>query len=377
MIRFLVLVFGVYFGMHLYFYWKVQGVLRPPWLRLTLVGVLLLMAAGPFLGRLLDRAGWLNLGAVVSVAAYLWMAMLFWFIVLNLLGDLWNLGVWAAGRYSPAVRRVQLRDAHRLIASGLLIAAGTGWGLWSMMQIRVRRLTIDVPALPAGRQSVTLAQVSDLHLGLHTGRYRLGRVVALLRQERPDIIVSTGDLVDSSFENINAFAPALAELQPPLGKYAVLGNHEYYAGLDDSLAFHRDAGFRLLRAEYAEPAPALRLAGVDDPAGLRSGQPCLLDEQAALGEPSDARATVLLKHRPSVLDESIGKFHLQLSGHTHGGQIFPFHVAVALNNQYFQGLYELGGGSRLYVSRGTGTWGPPLRVLAPPEITLITLRLRE
>jgi predicted MPP superfamily phosphohydrolase len=155
--------------------------------------------------------------------------------------------------------------------------------------------------------------------------------------------------------------------------YAVLGNHEYYAGLDTSLEFLRSAGFRVLRREGVEVFPSFALYGVDDPAGARWGDTSGSDEQGFLPKGVERPYTLLLKHRPAIHVESRGRFDLQLSGHVHKGQIFPFNFLTYLSFPVNSGMNLLGDGAFLYVSRGTGTWGPPVRFLAPPEVTVIDI----
>ncbi len=187
----------------------------------------------------------------------------------------------------------------------------------------------------------------------------------------------------------DGLAGMLADVQAPLGKFAVLGNHEFYAGLSQSLAFHAAAGFTMLRQEHVAVTPQLILAGVDDPAGTHLSGSQEPDESNALPALERRSATqaaaaadprpfvILLKHRPDVHPSSLGRFDLQLSGHTHGGQIFPFHIVHRLIYKYHPGLTDLGGGSKLYLSRGAGTWGPPMRLFAPPEVTIIKLLPQE
>jgi hypothetical protein len=239
--------------------------------------------------------------------------------------------------------------------------------------IRTRTITLSAERLPAASRPITLAVLSDLHLGTSTDGLRLNSALAIVRRVRPDAIICLGDLFDSAGGNIDGYADRLAALEAPLGKFAILGNHEFYAGLTDSLAFHRRAGFRVLRAEAVDLTEGLRLAGVDDPAGHPRGWSSRADEQALL--PSEKRAfTILLKHRPDVNDDLAGRFDLQLSGHTHGGQFFPFLLITAKQFRFYRGFHPLPDGASVYVSCGSGTWGPPVRLLAPPEVTIICIR---
>ena len=185
--------------------------------------------------------------------------------------------------------------------------------------------------------------------------------------------MSTGDLVDGQLDGVAELADILRGIPAPRGKFAVLGNHEYYAGIDRAIAFTRKAGFTLLRDESATIDDAVRIAGVDDPAGARFGRTGGAAEAAVLGDRPDGRFTVLLKHRPQLDPATGGKFDLQLSGHTHHGQIFPFRLLTRLAFPLLAGDHPVPGGGILHVSRGTGTWGPPMRFLAPPEITIVDI----
>jgi hypothetical protein len=185
--------------------------------------------------------------------------------------------------------------------------------------------------------------------------------------------VSTGDLVDGELDSVEGLAEILRGIPAPRGKIAVLGNHEYYAGIDRSIAFTRKSGFTLLRDESVTIDDAVRIAGVDDPAGARYGRAGGTSEAALLGNRPDGRFTLLLKHRPQLDPATGGKFDLQLSGHTHHGQLFPFRLLTRLAYPLLGGTHSVPGGGILHVSRGTGTWGPPMRFLAPPEITVVDI----
>ena len=252
-----------------------------------------------------------------------------------------------------------------------LIALATAWGAIEARRIRVERISFASPRLAAAGGPILVAQVSDLHLGMIERDGRLGQVLDILRRHEPDLLVVTGDLVDGSADHMEKLAAMWNAWRPPLGKYAVLGNHEWYVGLDNSVGFMERSGFTVLRQATAAPAPWLFLAGVDDPAG---GARARVDAAAILPPAGPARPfTLLLRHQPLVEKGTEGRFDLQLSGHTHNGQIYPFNWLVKRAYPMIRGLYRLDGGASLYVSRGTGTWGPPLRLGSPPELTLITL----
>jgi len=176
-------------------------------------------------------------------------------------------------------------------------------------------------------------------------------------------------LVDAQINHLDGLTQLLQEIQPRLGKLAITGNHEYYAGLGQALDFTGRAGFQLLRGKGITIGGVLNIAGVDDPTGLSYGEETISERDLLSGLPRDI-FTVLLKHRPVIDKESLGLFDLQISGHTHRGQIFPFVLLSQLFFPYNSGIFLLSNQAILYVSRGSGTWGPPIRFLAPPEVTI-------
>jgi predicted MPP superfamily phosphohydrolase len=182
--------------------------------------------------------------------------------------------------------------------------------------------------------------------------------------------VATGDIVDGQGDDFNELARHSLTYKPPKGAYAVIGNHEVYAGLDNSLRFLRNAGFTVLRGESVA-AGGITLMGIDDPAAGMRGSNARTDTNKALASVTNDDFIVLLKHQPVADKET--QFDLQLSGHIHGGQIFPFGILTRLVYGVSTGLTRLDDARKLYVSRGTGTWGPPIRIFSSPEITLIKI----
>jgi hypothetical protein len=240
-------------------------------------------------------------------------------------------------------------------------------------RIGVERTRYGTDRLPPSVPRVRIVQITDVHLGLVHRNPKARAIAERVRAERPDILVSTGDFVDGRIDHVEGLAEIFREIPAPRGKFAVLGNHEYYAGLPQSLSFTRRAGFTVLRGEAVTVDNAVRFAGVDDPASMGFGAPRGPGEAELLGDGPPGRFTVLLKHRPAADPASYGRFDLQLSGHTHHGQIFPFRLFTRLAYPLLAGDHPLPGGGTLHVSRGTGTWGPPMRFLTPPEITVIDI----
>jgi predicted MPP superfamily phosphohydrolase len=188
---------------------------------------------------------------------------------------------------------------------------------------------------------------------------------------KPDLLVSTGDLYDGGLRERSTIIDLFRDLEAPYGKYACTGNHEFIHGIEQTSEFTLEAGFKLLRNESIRQGDFLCVAAVDDPAGSSFGSASVVSEEDVFNSLSPDRLNIFLKHQPRIGAKSIGKFDLQLSGHTHKGQIFPFTLIVSLFYPYMDGLFDLGDSSYLYVSRGTGTWGPPIRFLTFPEITVI------
>jgi predicted MPP superfamily phosphohydrolase len=221
-----------------------------------------------------------------------------------------------------------------------------------------------------------LVQLTDLHIGPILGRDWLASIVASVNALDPDVVVITGDLVDGSVETLREQVAPLADLRAKRGVYFVTGNHEYYSGVDEWIAELTRLGVRVLRNErvaIGDGDEAFDLAGVDDWSAGRFGAGHGPSLERALAGRDSSRELVLLAHQPKQIIEAAARgVGLQISGHTHGGQIFPWNFLVRLDQPYVDGL-ALHNDTYIYVSRGTGYWGPPMRVGAPPEITLLEL----
>jgi predicted MPP superfamily phosphohydrolase len=324
-----------------------------------------LMTFFPFLLWRLERGGWHRLATAGAWLGYGWMGVVFLFFWIALALD--GAGLVAA---SAGVGAVSGAGSFALALGLTLVVAG--YGVFAATRPRIERVALASPKLPAGTR-LRIALLSDVHLGALVGRRALRRILRRLATLDADLVLSAGDLVDGQADRLGRLLPLLAELRPRLGKFAVIGNHECYVGLEHALDFHRRAGFTVLRGTAVDIAPGLSLAGVDDPAAGSFHHTARLDERAALAAIAPGRYTLLLKHQPVVAADGEARADLQLSGHVHQGQIFPFNLLVRLVYKARTGLTPLAGGGHLYVSRGTGTWGPPMRVLAPPEITLFEL----
>jgi len=370
---FLLTFLSVYGGMNAYLCWKVAvGFSALGNWRAALPALCVVMMLLPFASRRAESIGALGAARALYVVSWCWMVAIFWFCSLGVLVECWNLIGRAAGwMHRSALRLPLIRPRPQVIAAVVLVAVGFVWGTIEAAHVRLRTIRIRSSRIPAGSPPIRIVHISDLHLSLHQGERHLRKVIALVKAARPDVVLSTGDLADSPGAGLEGAAESLAKLRPPLGKFACTGNHEFYHGLEAAEIFHRMAGFELLRGRGVTPDGRMRVVGVDDPAGLRTGADCFPDERRALPDAGERPFTVLLKHRPVVSEEARGRIDLQLSGHTHGGQVFPFGLVVRIFFPNGYGWKPFAGGGGLYVTRGAGSWGPPVRVLAPPEVALI------
>jgi predicted MPP superfamily phosphohydrolase len=241
----------------------------------------------------------------------------------------------------------------------------------------VVKLEVPVDGLPAALHGFTIVQISDIHVGPTIGRRYVESIVEAVNRLKPDIVAITGDLVDGPVAELSSQVAPLAQLVSRHGTYFVTGNHEYYSGVDAWLAELRRLGITVLHNQHvviARHGAELVLAGVPDHSAGYFDRAHRSDPQAALaGAPAGAAVKILLAHQPrSAPAAALAGFDLQLSGHTHGGQFLPWTILVKLHQPFTAGLHRLGR-LRVYVSRGTGYWGPPKRLGAPSEITEVRL----
>ena len=372
---FLLFFFLVYGGTHVYFFLKARGAFGfGPSIGVPLVLFLALMTVAPVLVRLAERHGYELAARMIAWTGYLWMGLLFFFLTASLAIDLCHLLIKGGGALLH--RDTTLLLLGKGTAFGMAVAYGvlaTLAGYVEARDIRTRRIVIPTTKLPASAGKLTIVQISDVHLGLIIRQGRLARILEKVGESNPDVLISTGDLVDGQINKLEGLADMLGRMQPRFGKYAVTGNHEYHAGLEQALAFTEKAGFTILRGEGHSAGGVINIAGVDDPAGLGFGRVRGGHEKEILSILPQDKFTLFLKHRPLVDRDSLGFFDLQASGHTHHGQIFPFTLFIWMVYPEDSGLTRLGH-SFLYVSRGTGTWGPPIRFLVPPEVTIYEIQ---
>ncbi|MEU1588604.1 metallophosphoesterase [Micromonospora sp. NPDC005710] len=271
-----------------------------------------------------------------------------------------------------------------LLARGAAIFAGltatgiVGYGVRTALgPPQLDRVRIPLAKLPRSMDGLRIATVSDIHLGPLRGRAHTERIVAAINRLDADIVAVVGDLVDGSVAELGSAAEPLRDLRSRYGSFFVTGNHEYYSGVEEWVQEVDRLGLRVLqnrRQEIQARGGVLDLAGVNDLTAAGTGLAAPPDFAAALGDRDPSRPVVLLAHQPAAAKEAARYgVDLQLSGHTHGGQMVPFNLAVRLEQPVVSGLGEVDG-TKVYVTNGAGFWGPPVRVGAEPQISLVELR---
>ena len=359
--------------LHAYIGWRVVPDLGES-VRVAAAAVLL-ASYGLMLLALLARSLLPRTQAARLAGPGLFMAGLFSsLLVLTLLRDL----VLLAGILALSPPHVYTLRSVTAAAVGILAVFATAVGFASARR-RARIVNVDVPIqnLPQALHGFSIAQISDVHVGSAIRKEYVEAIVAAVNGLHPDLIAVTGDVVDGSVGELGSHTAPLAKLNARHGAFFVTGNHEYYSGAGPWIAEFRRLGLRVLLNEHAvlthDGAP-LVVAGVTDYSSHHFNPAERSDPAAALiGAPQEAGARILLAHQPrSAAAAATAGYDLQLSGHTHGGQFWPWNLFVRFQQPFTAGLHRL---NKLwvYVSRGTGYWGPPNRFGAPSEITRLRL----
>ncbi|MFT3857530.1 MAG: metallophosphoesterase [Aquabacterium sp.] len=308
----------------------------------------------------------------VAGLGYVFMGWFSSMLVLTLLRDI-GLGVMALlGHHSPQI------ETWTALAVALMGTAMTAIG-WVNARRTAGIVRIDVPiaGLPEGLHGFTIAQITDIHVGPTIKAPYLQAIVDAVNALEADMVAVTGDLVDGSVRRLAPHVAPLADLKSRHGTYFVMGNHDYYSGGHSWIAELQRLGLRVLLNEHVVLQHAdeatLVVAGVTDYTAHHFDPAHRSDPHRAAAQAPQETVKVLLAHQPRSAAEAVkAGFDLQISGHTHGGQFWPWRLAVPLQQPYVAGLHRLQD-MWIYISRGTGYWGPPKRFGAPSEITLLRL----
>ncbi len=378
---FLITFLSLYGGMHVYAFVRLRGTFSPgQTAQALLAGALLMMTLAPLLVRLAEGAGLERTAAWIAWPSYVWMGSIFIFCATLLAADTLRAAAWITHRFYGTAIPGFLTAAITCETALLIALLASGYALYEVRSIRTEHVAVTTDKLPPTVRRIRIVQISDVHVGLLFHESRLESVLQAVRAAHPDILVSTGDLVDGRLsredvlKHLDKMAAMIAAVPTKGGKFAVTGNHEYYAGLEQALAFTRKAGFTVLRNQSVSLPEGITISGVDDAAGRRANLPAAMEPEAELLRSlPQGQFQLLLKHRPLVAATGSDHFNLQLSGHVHKGQIFPFNLLVRLRFPIPCGTSTTANGSLIHVSRGSGTWGPPMRLFAPPEVTVIDI----
>lgn len=370
---FLIIYFGLYGGINFICYRALAPLISPTWLRALLAVMITLLVLSPLAIRRFEAWGLITGARVLTFIAWHWMALAFWLALMAAPLLAWNaLAAWRT-QAGASLAFIPHRPAMAVTLS--LVVLLLIWGVAEAQAIHLRRVRLIAPAGSGLINPLRFVFISDVHLSLIRGDRLALKIKTLINQAQPEFVLSGGDLLDGQALHLERSAARLGEATAPLGKFGVLGNHEWYSGLPEALATHAAAGITLLRGAQVDVRPDVLVVGHDDITGKAQAAAYHGPEEIpAFKTPPALRAyTIYLSHQPLPPQLADGKFDLMLSGHTHGGQIFPFGWVVRLRYRYLRGLYSLPGGGMLYVTPGTGTWGPSLRVLARPEVTLFEI----
>ncbi len=365
----------VYSLMHAYVIYKTRSAfnLKSRSTALLIIFSLIMIIMPVFL-RLSDSARLYLPTEKLFYIFFLWMGFIFLFCCLLIITDIYK-ALLKASKYLTKrnIERLIPKSRHSFIVTFVLAILLVLYGLFEANNIRIEKITLSTTKLPEFTNKLRVVQISDVHIGPIIREKRLGKIADMIKGLEPDILVATGDIVDGQINNHPHLIKPLQEIKTRYGKYAVAGNHEFYVGIDQSVDFMQKAGFKVLRDEGITVAGLINIAGVDDPAIKYYSNARIKTEKEVLSRLSSDKFTILLKHRPTIKADYLGLFDLQLSGHAHKGQIFPISLITMFYYEVHAGLATLPNNSYLYVSRGAGTSGPPIRILSPPEIAVIDI----
>lgn len=392
-----IVILGAVLGLMQLYLWKrlVKDTTRPGRTRNVLTVLLVALTVLLLATLILPREIGPNHSASFAWPGYVWFAVVVYLVLVLLVLEpvrlavrRWTIRKRTAGATDTDASTEEDRSATDLnrrlflaragaVAAGAASVSVVGVGMVSALgPPDILRVPVSLRRLDPAFNGFRIAVVSDIHLGPLAGRSHTERIVRMINETEPDLVAVVGDLVDGTVEQLGSAAEPLRDLVSREGSFFVTGNHEYF--VDDTADWLRDLerlGVHSLRNQNTlirRGGAAFHLAGVNDVAGRSHGEPPDFDR--ALAGVDAARPTVLLAHQPVLISEAADRgVDLQLSGHTHGGQMWPFHYIVRAVQPSLAGLSTVSD-TQLYVSRGAGFWGPPVRVGAPPDITVISLQ---
>ena len=344
-----------------------------PWGKVFTIAIFTLAALVPLV-FLTMRTATRSFAVPFSWVVYTWMGFLLYLFVFSVLSDM--------GKGASHIVGIIPQDPERrrFVARGIAMFIGTAAGavgLTGMYNVArgftVKRIRVPIAKLPQSASGYSIVQLTDVHVGPTIGRKFVESMVAETNALNPDMIVITGDMVDGSVANLSELVEPLRDLKAKDGVFFVTGNHEYYSGADEWIAHIRTLGIRVLRNERVDVRGAFDLVGVDDASARNMLPDHGMDIEGAVEGRDVSKALVLLAHQPKAFSHALkAGVDLQLSGHVHGGQMIPFNWLAHIDQPFIADLHRVEN-TWIYVSAGTGYWGPPMRVGTQAEITWIEL----
>ena len=381
-LRFAVMVLSVMGSVHTYVWLRL--VHDPSWgapAQAVGTAVIAALFAVMTVGMLLRRRLPEGIRNLVTPIAHYWLVTVFLALVFTVIFDVvFLLGtiVYSLVDHAPTDEQRRLLSQIRaglslgstFVACGLALIGGS-------RPPTVKRVRVPLKRLPPALEGTTIAQISDLHITSRTAPAEIVALVDRVNALEPTLVAITGDLIDGPVDELCDAAAGLARFRTQHGTYFVTGNHEYYAGADPWVEYLTEIGIRVLQNErvpIGDQHASFDLAGVHDPTARAVPKVSEKEVERACAGRDDSRELVLLAHRPrTVVEAAQCGVGLQLSGHTHGGQIWPWGLVVRMTEPYVKGLHRYNGSTYVYVSCGTGLWGPAMRLGAAAEITLLEL----
>jgi len=346
-------------------------------IRISYTIVFIILYLSYLIGRILERIHQCQVSNILIWSGSFWMAALIYFLMIVIIFDIIR-GINSTTPIYPAFATFYYESTKLILfISSILIVSFIlyiGYKNSKEVTLNTQLIKIDKPALEISE--INIAFVSDIHLGTVIDNERLEKIVFLLNSVKPDLIVFGGDLLDEDVTKVeeNNSAESLKQLSAKYGIFAVTGNHEYIGGIDKAIPFIDKHNITLLRDTSYFIANSFYLIGRDDKSksSFTGQQRKKLSE--LLSDVDKSFPLILIDHQPSEINEAIkNKIDLQISGHTHNGQFFPVNLIVKLIYEYPYG-YHRKQNSQFFVSTGAGTWGPPIRIMSPPEVVLLKIK---
>lgn len=372
MLSFFVIATLILCSVHGYLFFKLRHLFSSPQGRLMLLIFLIIMLA---LLLLRSREFYAALPTFVPWVAYTWLGFTLIAFGSFLVYDAARIALYLV-KFISGINLLQFMSPRIFTPIMLVIALGiSGYSMYEARNLRIRHININSQKQILGADKLRIVAVSDLHIGDTIGERDVKKWAEIIKEQKPDILVIVGDIIDTDMSMRDEEARLLRSIPTNYGTYAVLGNHEVYAGLQNSRNFISRASIILLENE-ADTSGPINIVGINDPQVARFADGKQPNVPALLQELDPNKFTLLLKHQPIFQDGEIGLFDLQVSGHTHGGQIWPGRYIVRKIFGFKQRLTSLQdekGKSLLYLMNGTGYWGPPMRFLSQPDIIIFDI----